>query len=110
MILLYDISDPENLQHIKTIPASDYSLYVYVEGKYAYISDVYDGMVVYDVSDLSNPVLIKTYSPQTLESPGYCAKFGEDFIGVSAMRLNTVHIMININIYCFLIKFNTIDS
>ncbi|MFW9995471.1 MAG: LVIVD repeat-containing protein [Candidatus Odinarchaeota archaeon] len=60
-LLIYNISDPSQPQRIGQNLDGGTAHGIHVEGNFAYIADLDDGLEVYDVSDLENPQKVGTY-------------------------------------------------
>ena len=76
-----DISDPSNPTTITTIDSNPRA--IALQGDFAYISDEDDGLRIFYINDIENPVEVATYNPGdvyhfTIDgSYGYLSTFGE---------------------------------
>ncbi len=90
---IFDISNPSDIDELYLIEHENEVKGVYVSGNYAYLASAYNGLVILDISDVSNPVKLGA-----LENSGTDYSFGIEVSGDYAYLFNTNTYMKIINI------------
>ena len=89
-ISIYDITDVSNITQIGTIDFPGYVTKFVISGQYAYIFQGFNEISIFDISDITTPLLINTITPD-LEYIGDFAVNG-DYVYVRSMGGSTLKV------------------